>query len=216
MAPPKTGTSPVPQALPKPAPEQKPGPNEWLRPALSEPCIGHDWLVFLGYAKLAETLGESLESHLGPSACWVIPLSEVEDVEDSNFKGIFLTEKHGFGFLNQGHLARFNRGVAILGTRESALEGIGVDLVAVGLDAEQRVVFLVKDDYRTKFGAPDQAITEEQRILKHKGALVMSVWEALHSPDIIELIWTVPAKQENPDDPQVTEVRRAADEPATP
>jgi hypothetical protein len=144
-----------------PKPQAKPLPNAWLKPVLSQPPIRHDWFACLAYSKMAQRFGQSKEGKLGPSACWAIALDEVEDVASAAFKGIFLTEKGGFGFLNQGHVARFNKEVAFIGTLESALEGIDVRLVGVGLDLEQRIVFIVSEGYRAKFGVPEPAIRKE-------------------------------------------------------
>jgi hypothetical protein len=132
-------------------------------------------------------------------------MGEIEDIEDPAFIGVFLTEKRGLGFLNQGRLARFSNGVAVFGTQESAIEGIGLSLVGVGLDAQRRVIFVVTDNYRGKFGVPEPAVSQELARLNEYGALILSVKELLQSPDPIQVLWTVPAEQENPSEPLVLE-----------
>jgi len=102
-------------------------------------------------------------------------------------------------------MARFNQGVAFIGTQESAIQGIGVSLLGVGFDVQQRVVLVITDDYRKKFGVPDQTLAQELGRLEEYGAVIMSVKEVLHSQDPIEVLWTVPAAQENSDDPRIIE-----------
>ncbi len=82
--------------------------------------------------------------------------------------------------------------------------------MAVGLDLEQRVVFIVSNDYRAKFGVPDQVMTEELARLRKLGAVMLSVKEVLEGREPLEVVWTVPAEQENPDDPQALEHTRPA------
>jgi hypothetical protein len=75
----------------------------------------------------------------------------------------------------------------------------------VGLDSQQRVLFIVTERYRSRFGIPDQTVAEELARLREHGALLMSVKEVLQSPEPLEVIWTVPAEQEDPADPQAVE-----------
>ena len=164
-----------------------------------------DWFACLVYTRLAEHFGNSSEGYFGPFPCWACSLGEVENISDPAFRGVFLTQKGGLGYLNRGHVARFRNEVAFIGTLETTIEGIGVHLVAVGADTEQRVVFVVTEGYRAKFDLPDQAVAEELARLKDYGALVLSASEVLQNTDPIEVIWTVPAEQENPDDPQAVE-----------
>jgi len=180
-------------------------PNRWLNPILAQAPIRFDWFSCLVYDKIAEHFGNSHQGQLGPMSCWAMALGETEDLEDPAFEGIFLTEKHGLGFLHQGRMVRFYKGVVFLGTRESALEGIGIDLVGVGVDGEQRIVFIVSDDYLSKFDAPEGAITEELLRLRENGAMIMNVAEALNRPVPFEIVWTAPAEQQNPMDPQPLE-----------
>jgi hypothetical protein len=163
------------------------------------------------YGKLAERFGNSREGSLGPWPCWAIALGETEDIADPEFKGVFLTEKGALGFISQGHMVRFYKEVVFLGLPESTLEGIGVGLVAIGLDPEQRVVFIVSNDHRGKFGVPDQVLREELTRLRNLGAVVLSVKEALESREPIEVVWTVPAEQKEPGNPQALESTRPAD-----
>ncbi len=195
---------------PRPAETRKPLPNLWLEPLLTQEPAGHEWLTFLVYGKMAEWFGNSNESQFGVSPCWAIALSETEDASDPGFKGIFLTAKGGLGFINQGHLARFQNGVVFLGTPEAALEGIDVRLLAAGLDAEGGVIFVVAQGYRAKFGVPEPAVKGELERLKQYGVAVMSVREALENRVPIEVAWTVPRLQADPEDPQVVESTRPA------
>jgi hypothetical protein len=164
------------------------------------------------YNKIAERFGNSRDGTLGLSRCWAVALDETEDIAEPAFKGIFLTEKHGLGFVCREQMARFNHGVAFLGTQESAIQGIGVSLVAVGLDVRERIVFVITDGYLKKFGVPDQTVAQEFGRLEKYGAVIMSVKEALQSQDPIEVLWTVPLAQENPSEPQaIQSVRPAAE-----
>jgi hypothetical protein len=186
----------------------RPLPNSWLEPILGRPSIRHDWFTRLLYRKLAAHFGNSHEDMFGPIPCWASSLGDVDDVCDPAFRGVFLTQKGGLAYLSQGHIARFNNQVAFLGTLESTIEGIGVNLKAVGTDLQQRIVLIVTESYRTQFGIPEQAVVEELARLREYGALMLSAHEVLQSPDPLELVWTVPAEQENPSDPQVVETLR--------
>ena len=199
----------------KPAAKDQALPNAWLKDVLAQRPIQPDWFACLVYGKLAERIGNSREGELGPWACWAVALGETEDIADPEFKGVFLTEKGALGFISQGHIARFYKEVVFLGVPESALEGIGVSLVAVGLDLEQRVVFIVSNDHRAKFGVPDQVMTEEFARLRKLGAVILSVKEALESREQLEVVWTVPAEQKEPGDPQALESTRPANADAS-
>ena len=107
-------------------------------------------------------------------------------------------------------MARFNHGVAFLGTQESAIQGIGVVLLGAGFDIHQRLVLVITDDYRKKFGVPEQALAQEFGRLAECGAVIMSAREALKSQDPIEVLWTVPAEQENSENPRTTESIRCS------
>ena len=180
-------------------------PNLWLKEILAQPALSHDWFAVLAYSKMAERFGNSTEGKLGPVAGWFISLGESEDIADPAFKGIFLTEKGSLGFLNEGQMARFYNGVAFIGARQAALEGIHIDLVAVGLDASQRVVFILSDDYRSKFGVPDACLSDVLTRLSDFGVSIMGVAETLASREPLEVVWTVPADQSDPNDPQALE-----------
>jgi hypothetical protein len=201
-APPKTSGS---QSATSSAPALRPLPNLWLKEVLSRASLRQDWFPCLVYRKLAEHFGNSEESFFGPFPCWVCSLGDVADISDPAFRGVFLTQKGWLGYLNQGHLVRFHNEVVFLGTLESTIEGIGVSLVGAGTDAHQRIVFIVTENYRTKFGLPDLTVAQALARLRESGASLMSVNEVLQSPDPIEVVWTVPAHQENPDDPQAME-----------
>ena len=183
----------------------RPLPNLWLKSVLGRPSIQHDWFTCLVYRKLAEHFGNSGEGMFGPIPCWVSSLGDVADICDPGFRGVFLTQKGGLAYLCQGHIARFNNRVAFLGTLESTIEGIGVNLKAVGADSQQRLVFIVTEHYRTQFGIPEHVVSEELARLRNQGALVLSVNEVLQSPEPLERIWSVPAEQEHSIDPQALE-----------
>ncbi len=210
--------TPAPENAPKPAVAEpgfkpralaRPLPNVWLKEVLSQPALQHDWFACLAYRKMAERFGNSSEGKFGPGTCWFISLGESADIGDPAFKGVFLTEKGSLGFLNQEQMARFYNGIAFLGTQKSALEGIEVSLVAVGLDAQQRVVFLLSDNYRGQFGVTEAILIKVLNRLGESGAVIMSIREALASPEPLEVVWTVPANQPDPNDPQALESTRA-------
>ncbi len=193
------------EAAPKPVVPATPPPNLWLKDLLARPALEHDWFACLAYSKIAQRFGNSSEGVLGPAACWFISLGESADIADPDFKGIFLTEKGSLGFLNQSQMARFCHGVAFLGPRQEALEGIEVALVAVGLDARQRVLFIVNDNYHAHFGVAEAVLTDVLTRLSQQGAVVMSVTESLASREPIEVVWTVPADQPDLNEPQALE-----------
>jgi hypothetical protein len=192
----------------RPAPAIRPLPNLWLKAALSGASLRQDWFTCLVYRKLAEHFGNSSEGFFGPFPCRVCHLGEVEDISEAGFRGVFLTQRGWLGYLNQGRIARFRNEVAFLGTLESAIEGIGVTLVAAGTDSQQRIVFVVCENYRTKFGLPELTVTQELARLREYGMSLMSINEVLQNPNPLEVVWTVPADQEIPDDPQAVEIFR--------
>jgi hypothetical protein len=200
--PPKPGGG---EPVAPPAHVLRPLPNTWLEAILGRPPIRHDWFTRLVYSKMAEHFGNSREGMFGPIPCWACSLGDTDEIWDPAFRGVFLTQKGGLAYLNQGHIARFNNQVAFVGTLESTIEGIGVSLEAVGVDSLQRIVFIVTEGHRAQFGVPQQIVAEELACLKEHGALVMSPNEVLHSPDSVEVIWTVPAEQEDSSDPQAVE-----------
>jgi hypothetical protein len=209
----------APQPAPTPAAEALPKPqlNSWLKGPLSKPSIRHDWLACTVYSEFAQRFGNSSPGRLGLSECWSVALSEINDPEDPAFKGFFLTQKGGFGFLNQGHIVRFNKGVAFLGTQESALEGIDVVLIGVGIDVLERAVFIVQEPYRNRFGVPPPAVAKELTALRECGILVLGANEVLEVPDAIEVVWTVPKEQASADDIRAEEhVRPEPHQPARP
>ena len=188
--------------------EARPLPNAWLQAILGQNPIQYDWFARLAYSKMAEHFGNSTEGYFGPIPCWACSLGEVEDIADPAFRGIFLTQKGGLGYLNQGHKARFRNEVAFVGTLEATIEGIGVKLAALATDSEQRIVFIVTEGYRTKFGVPEQTVVQELACLRTFGALVMSVSEVMHGSEPLEVVWSVPAEQEDLSDPQALESLR--------
>jgi hypothetical protein len=179
--------------------------NLWLEAVLGRPSLQHDGFTCLIYRKMAEHFGNSCEGMFGPIPCWACSLGDVDDVCDPAFRGVFLTQKGGLAYLNQGHIARFHNAVAFVGTLESAIEGIGLNLKAVGADSQQRIAFIVTESPRAQFGIPEQIVAGELTRLREYGALVLSVPDVLASPEPIEVVWTVPAEQEDPNDPQAAE-----------
>ena len=105
-------------------------------------------------------------------------------------------------------MARFYNGVAFLGSQDSALEGIQVHLLAVGLDAQERLVFILSDNYRGQFGVRESTVAEVLGQLRELGVVVMGAREALANADPIEVIWTVPAQQADPSTPEARESTR--------
>ena len=189
----------------QPVQVSRPLPNAWLAAILDRPSVPHNWFTSLVYSKLAEHFGNSHEGMFGPIPCWACSLGDVDDVCDLAFRGVFLTQKGGLAYLNQGHIARFHNEVAFIGTLESAIEGIGVKLRAVGVDSQQSIVFIVTQSYRTQFGILEQIVAQELARLREYGGSVMSAKEVLHSPEPLEVVWSVPAEQENPSEPQAVE-----------
>ena len=183
-------------------------PNAWLKEILAQPALPPDWFAVLTYSKMAERFGNSNEGKFGPCDCWYISLGESEDISDPAFKGVFITEKGSLGFLHGGQMARFYNGVAFIGPQESALEGIQVDLIGVGLDAQERVVFVLSDSYRAQFGVRAATLGEVLNRLREHGAVVMGVKETLANADPIEVLWTVPAEQQDPSTPVARESTR--------
>jgi hypothetical protein len=208
----------TPESAPKPAvaePDLRPAvlarplPNLWLREILTQPAHYHEWFACLTYRKMAEWFGNSGKGNFGPCDCWFISLGESEDIADPAFKGIFITEKGSLGYLNAGQMARFYNRIAFVGPQQSALEGIQVDLVAVGLDAQQSLVFILSDDYRRRFSVPEMTLAEVLSRLRDCGAVVLNARETLASPQPIEVIWMVPAEQPDPSSPEAQEYTRA-------
>jgi hypothetical protein len=185
-------------------------PNVWLKEILGQPALPPDWFAVLTYTKLAERFGNSNEGKFGPCDCWFISLGESEDIADPAFKGVFITEKGSLGFLSHGQMARFYNGVAFLGQQDSALEGIQVNLIALGLDAQERLVFVLSENYRGQFGVRHATLGEVLGRLRESGAVILSARELLANADPIEVIWTVPADQPDPTNPEALESTRPA------
>jgi hypothetical protein len=183
-------------------------PNMWLKDVLAQPALPHDWFSVLTYTKLAERFGNSNEGKFGPCDCWYISLGETEDIAGPEFKGVFITEKGSLGFLSAGQMARFYNRIAFIGPQDSALEGIEVDLIGMGLDEQGRVVFVLSDDYRAQFGVRAATLGEVLNRMREHGAVILGVKELLANPDPIEVLWTVPAEQEDPSSPAAWEATR--------
>ena len=191
-----------PISVPKLTNQAGSSPNLWLKDILERGQIRFDWFACLVYSKLAEHFGNSWEGTFGAGKCWAVALGDVVDITDPAFKGIFLTQKGGLGFLSKGRMARFHRGVVFLGTQDSVIEAIDVHLAGVGLDDQDHIAFIVRDDYRSKFGVTDKTITQELANLNEAGAWLLSISEVLESHRLLQIVWTVPADQSNPSDPQ--------------
>lgn len=199
---------PASEPAPAAAPAAAPPPNLWLQEILRHTPIRRDWFNWLIYRRMAEFFGNSNEGYFGPIPCWACSLNEAEDICDPDFRGIFLTQKGGLGYFNQGRIIRFCNDVVFIGTLETAIEGIRVPLVAVGADSQCRLVFIVREGYRDQFGIPGPSLAGELELLREQGALLMSIKEVLHSPEPIEVAWTVPSQQDDPANPQAMEYLR--------
>jgi hypothetical protein len=208
-SPPAVAATAVGPAVAKPASQPvgsiKSLTNMWLKEILAQPALPPEWFGVLTYTRIAERFGNSNEGKFGPCDCWYISLGESEDIADPKFKGAFITEKGSFGFLSAGQMAKFYNGMAFLGPRDSALQGIQVNLLAVGLDARERLVFVLSDDYREHFGVRESTLGEVLNRLRDHGAVIMGAKETLVNPDPIEVLWTVPAEQEDPSTPVARE-----------
>lgn len=183
----------------------KPLPNSWLAEILNQPALKHEWVARLIYGQIAERFGNSNEGRFGPGACWFVALGGPNDIEDPAFRGVFLAEKRSLGYLNRGQMARFCSAAAFVGPQEDALEGIQIKLVAVGVDAQERIVFIVSDDYGAKFGVQETELKAALNLLGQHGAVIVGITEALAAADPLEVVWTVPAEQPDPNDPQALE-----------
>jgi hypothetical protein len=208
---------PAPASTPKPSVAEHPTqpsvilrslPNVWMKEILAQPSLPPEWFAVLTYTRIAERFGNSNEGKFGPSDCWYISLGEAEDIADPAFKGVFITEKGSLGFLNRGQMARFYNRVAFIGPQDVALEGIQVDLLALGLDVQERVVFVLSDNYRAQFGVRAATLGEVLNRLRDCGAVIMGARETLANPDPIEVLWTTPADQEDPASPVARESTR--------
>ncbi len=209
LKPPSQGQEAAQEKNREPVESEQPLPNLWLKEILSQPALQHDWFACLAYTKMAELFGNSTEGKFGPATCWFISLGDVQEITDPSFKGIFLTEKGSLGFLNQDQMARFCNQVAFLGCHKSPLEGIEVDLLAIGLDTSKRVAFIVSDNYREQFGVAQDVLGSVLDRLREYGAMISSVSETLASREPLEVVWTVPAEQSDPDNLQAVESTRA-------
>jgi hypothetical protein len=188
--------------------EGKPLPNLWLKSILARPPIRYDWFDCLVYRMIAERFGNSMESKIGESSCWIAALGDAQALEDPGFKGAFMAADGGIGFLERGHMVRFRRGVCYLGTPESGIEGPGVDLQAVGMDAPGRMIFVVRGEYLGKFGVAGPPTVQEWLRSIESSARILTIQEVLSSPEPMEVMWSAPELQPNPIDPQGVESLR--------
>jgi len=181
---------------------------------LEAQTIRYDWFTFVVYARLATWIGNSREGKFAEDSCWFISLSDSTDVSAPTFEGIFLSAKGAFGCLRKARSVRFeNKQVSVV-TGGTALKAADIHLQAVGLDTARRVFFIVSDGYRAKFGAPTAATTVELNALKDYGILLLSISEALESPEALDVVWTVPAVQSSAADPQALESLRPERDPS--
>ena len=193
------------RAAPAAQSQPKPTPNLWLKEILAQPALRHDFFASLVYSRLAERHGNSSEGTFGPAGCWYCAFGDVAEFDHPAFKGVFLTQRRGLGFLSGGQMVRFFNEIVFLGPQQYTLEGIGIRLVAVGQDTCERLVFVLTDGYRAKFGVPASTLTEVLDRLSEFGAVVLSVSEVLASSEPLTVVWTVPADQANPEQPEVCE-----------
>ncbi len=206
---PLTAAQPKPgEATAKPQAPAKPTVNLWLAEFLARPQMAHEWFACLVYSKIAEYFGNSTEGQFGTGTCWYVGVTPVESIDDPAFKGILLTEKRSLAFLCQGQVARFGNGVAFLGSQQDPLEGIHVVLLGVGLDAQWRVVFVLNEDFRRGFDAPEPVLTAVLKRLRDLGAIITTRSEILASPDSVEVIWTAPANQATQTEPEALAIWR--------
>ena len=185
-------------------------PNFWLKDVLAQKPVRYDWLACLTYSGMAEKLGNSdIGNKRNGADCWVIKLNEITDTENPGFKGVFFTNKGELGFINNGMIARFDKGIFYIGTLESQIGGSGVSLVATGIDDKERFVVIVDNDYRTKLikdilDKGGNKIEAEATIdkmleqLKDSGISVMSVKEVLDSAEPLKMVWTISAAEATP------------------
>jgi hypothetical protein len=185
-------------------------PNLWLKELLSTAPVRHEWLTPLAYRKLARHFENSSEGTFGQTPCWFISLNGESDVAAPAFKGIFLTEKGGLGFLSNGQIARFNNGVGFIGKTKAAHEAIGINLVGIGLSARSQIAFILADNYRSKFELPEKSLDQLFKQLNESGAVIISISELLADQERIEVIWTLPSEQADANNPQVVELRPPA------
>jgi hypothetical protein len=191
-----------------PPPKAKELPNLWLKPVLERQPIRYEWLTSLVYEGIAVWARNSSEGKLLDCACWFISLSDAEDLHDPAFRGVFLTEKGGFGLMSGGYMIRLEQGTAFVGTPNSELKDSDVRLDGVGIDSDGRLVLIVNDGYRSKFGVPEAMVTATLEELKEHGAELMSIKEVLESPDPLDIVWTAPAEQANAGEPKALASRR--------
>lgn len=193
-------------AFPQPGPAA-PAPNLWVKPLLEQTPMPFEWFTCLVYERIATWFGNSNQGEILGNHCWFVQLAEAEDPAQPDFRAIYDTQNE-FGFISGVQVFRFQRTRAYLGTTEWLLEGPDVHPVAVGVDADGLPVFIVADGYRPKFGVPLPDVATQLAELKGAGAILMGVKEALASRDAIEVLWTVPAEQPDPAQPQALETLR--------
>jgi hypothetical protein len=83
-------------------------------------------------------------------------------------------------------------------------------LLALGLGNDNRVVFIPAADFHSKFDVPLTTVTKELQCLSDLGAELLSVPEVLRSAQPLRLVWTVPAEQSDPAEPQAHEHKAPA------
>ena len=69
-------------------------------------------------------------------------------------------------------------------------------------------MFILGDNYQAQFDVPETALMEVVRRLGAAGAVIMGVRETLTSREPLEVVWSVPAEQSDPDNPDALESTR--------
>lgn len=185
----------------KPPAGEKPLPNVWLKPVLEQPTLDHTWLTWLLYQKLAAYVGDSEQTKLNGCDAWLIALGDELNPYAHGFRGIFLIQNCCLGYMGRGFLAQFETGSLLLGAQHKQFQLMGVKLVAVGLDANDHLVFITQNEIRAKSA---QAALSGLRGL---GVTIKGIKDVLDSDLALHTVWTVPAEQANLEEPQALESR---------
>ncbi len=183
-------------------------PNQWLKPILEKQAIRFDWFACVVYSKIANYFHDSREATIDATKCWLISLTDVEDLTEPAFKGIFLADDGTFGFFGGGCKVQFQDGGVQLQIEETVLRSSDVRLHAVAMENNGLFVFVVGEGFSSKFGVPDPVMAVEMSFLKERGVVLRSTKQVLASHEPIEVIWTVPVEQTDPADPQAVETSR--------
>ncbi len=182
-------------------------PNLWLKPILAQQPIRFDWLACLMYERIATWLRNSREGELLGHKCWVVEINEAQGEDaltaERCSKAIVLKGDGGFGFVRDNWICLFENGRVAFGPNESPLKADQVRLMATGMNAVGRFVFVVNDGYRSQL--PKEQLIAMLAQLEQKGAVLLSAEELFESCEAMQVVWTVPVEQANPADPQALE-----------